>query len=164
MHSNQQLWLAWAAGQIDDDAAQAAAEILAATEARARKARRKRAAEAAEARKQARQGRAARPQDSPAGFSDSRRGIRRDKVFGPGRCVPLDRNAKVRVLIAADSKPVTITDLLQYCYPFTESFKMWHRTSIHRAVHKFAVEVGRRRSRGAPILWALKPPSHSRVI
>jgi hypothetical protein len=69
-----------------------------------------------------------------------------------------------RALIAADGKPVTITDLLQYCYPFTDRFKMWHRTNIHRAVHKFAVEVGRRRCRGAPILWALKPRTHTSVI
>jgi hypothetical protein len=34
-------------------------------------------------------------------FSESRRGIRREKVFGPGRCVPLDRNAKCRVMMLA---------------------------------------------------------------
>jgi hypothetical protein len=32
---------------------------------------------------------------------ESRRGIRRDKMFGHGRLVPLDRNAKVRVMMLA---------------------------------------------------------------
>ena len=40
------------------------------------------------------------PQNAPAGFSESRRGPR-EKVFGPGRCVPLDRNAKCRVMMLA---------------------------------------------------------------
>jgi hypothetical protein len=43
----------------------------------------------------------ARPQNASAGFSESRRGIQRDKVFGEGRHVPLDRNAKVRVMMFA---------------------------------------------------------------
>lgn len=82
MHSNQQLWLAWAAGKIDDDRAQATAE-------------------AAYARKGAGQDTPARPQNAPAAISESRRGIRREKVFGEGRPVPLDRNAKVRVMMLA---------------------------------------------------------------
>ena len=41
-----------------------------------------------------------RPQNAPAAFPESRRGPR-EKVFGPGRCVPLDRNAKVRVMMLA---------------------------------------------------------------
>jgi hypothetical protein len=61
-----------------------------------------------------------------------------------------------RALIAANGKPVTIADLLPRCYPFAHQFKMWHRTNIHRALDKFAVEVDRRRSRGEPILWTLK--------
>jgi hypothetical protein len=36
-----------------------------------------------------------------AAFPESRRGIARDKVFGLGRRVPLDRNAKVRVMMVA---------------------------------------------------------------
>ena len=82
MHSNQQLWLSWSRGEIDDDAAQAAAE-------------------SAHARKRAwLEARAARQQNEPAAISESRRGTR-EKVFGPGRCVPLDRNAKVRVMMLA---------------------------------------------------------------
>jgi hypothetical protein len=42
----------------------------------------------------------ARPQNAPAAISESRRGPR-EKVFGPGRCVPMDRNAKVRVMTLA---------------------------------------------------------------
>ena len=74
-----------------NDAAQAAAETLAAAEARAKQARQKRAAE---------RGRSA--QDAPTARSKSQRGIGpREKVFGPGRLVPLDRNAKVRVMMVA---------------------------------------------------------------
>jgi hypothetical protein len=104
MHSNQQLWLAWAAGEITDDDAQAAAETAAARRQR-RYARyveaSEAAAEAAHARRAVGRGPAAgRPQNAPAAFSESRTGPR-EKVFGPGRCVPLDRNAKVRVMMLA---------------------------------------------------------------
>jgi hypothetical protein len=70
MHSNQRLWLSWSRGEIDDDAAQAA-----------------------HARKRAwLEALPARQQNEPAGLSESRRGTGpREKVFGPGRCVPLDR-------------------------------------------------------------------------
>ncbi len=37
----------------------------------------------------------------PAASADSARSIRRDKVFGDGRLVPLDRNAKVRIMMLA---------------------------------------------------------------
>jgi hypothetical protein len=104
MHSNQQLWLSWAAGELSDEEAQAAAETAAARRQR-RYARyveaSEAAAEAAHARKQAGQGQAPDwPQKAPAVISESRRGPR-EKVFGPGRCVPLDRNAKVRVMMLA---------------------------------------------------------------
>jgi DNA-binding MarR family transcriptional regulator len=32
-------------------------------------------------------------------FSESRQGLRREKVFGSGRCVPHDRNAKARIMM-----------------------------------------------------------------
>jgi hypothetical protein len=55
--------------------------------------------------KQVRQKRAPegdRPQNAPTARSKSRRGIDpREKVFGPGRLVPLDRNARVRVMMVA---------------------------------------------------------------
>lgn len=77
-----EIWQAWAGGEITDDQAQAAAEAV-------------------DSKKQLRRGRVpARPPDASAGFSESRRG-NRDKVFGEGRCVPLDRNAKARVMALA---------------------------------------------------------------
>jgi Helix-turn-helix domain len=84
MHSNQQLeiWRSWAAGEIDDDTAQATA--------------------AAYARKRAGQSQPpARPQNERAAFSESRRPHRREKLFGDGRPIPLDRNGKVRVMMLA---------------------------------------------------------------
>jgi Helix-turn-helix domain len=103
MHTNQQLWLSWGRGEIDDDTAQAAAEAAAARQRR-RYARyveaSEAAAEAAHASRQAGAGVSARPQNASAAFSGSRRGTGpREKVFGPGRCVPLDRNVKVRVMM-----------------------------------------------------------------
>ncbi len=84
MYTNtQQLWLSWSQGEIDDASAQAAAE-------------------AAHARGRSGQGGGpARPQDSSAPISWSGRGMRREKVFGEGRLVPLDRNAKVRIMVLA---------------------------------------------------------------
>lgn len=79
MHSNQQLWLSWAAGEITDAEAQ--------TRAEAGYERKRRWLEA-------------RQQAAPAATSGARGGPR-EKVFGPGRCVPLDRNAKVRVMMLA---------------------------------------------------------------
>jgi hypothetical protein len=82
MHSNQQLWLSWSRGELDDATAQGLAE-------------------AADARKRARQDRAARPPNAPAGSAESRRPHRREKLFGDGRPIPLDRNGKVRVMVLA---------------------------------------------------------------
>jgi Helix-turn-helix domain len=45
--------------------------------------------------------RPARPQNERAAFSEAGRGLRREKLFGDGRLVPLDRNAKVRVMTLA---------------------------------------------------------------
>jgi hypothetical protein len=83
MHSDQQLWLSWSRGELDDATAQGLAE-------------------AADARKRARPGRAAaRPPDAPAAVSESRRAHRREKLFGDGRPIPLDRNGKVRLWVYA---------------------------------------------------------------
>jgi AraC-like DNA-binding protein len=88
MHTSSQLqlWRSWAAGEIDDEAAQARAE-------------------AAYARERAGQGSrtADRPQNTSTGSPSPLKGQpeRRDKVFGPGRCVPLDRNAKCRITVVA---------------------------------------------------------------
>ena len=55
-----------------------------------------------EPRRQRAAARGDRPQNAPTARSKSRRGIGpREKVFGPGRLVPLDRNAKVRVMMVA---------------------------------------------------------------
>lgn len=81
--NTQQLWLAWAAGEITDDDAQAAAE-------------------AAHESKRARgRGGCALAKPLPAASADSARSTRRDKVFGEGRQVPLDRNAKIRIMVLA---------------------------------------------------------------
>lgn len=81
------VWRSWAAGELSDAEAQAAAEAI------ERRARGKVAPEGGSA---------------PAPAARARRGdlprhLRpaREKVFGPGRRVPLDRNAKVRIMTRA---------------------------------------------------------------
>ena len=72
------IWSDYAAGRITDADAQAAAE-------------------AADARRRARQGKdTGEPSRPPTGFCRASR--RREKMFGLGRPIPLDRNAKVRVM------------------------------------------------------------------
>jgi hypothetical protein len=51
------------------------------------------------------------------------------------------------------SERLTTTQLAQRIYRTT---KPWQLGNVRRAAPKFAVEVGRRRSRGVPILWRLK--------
>lgn len=109
----QQLWLSWGQGEIDDTTAQRAVE---ASEA-ARKVWRGRG-EGEPTRSCSRtssvrpHGDVLRPGGlAPAGSASPshgdvlgpRRLASREKVFGPGRCVPLDRNAKVRVMMLARS-------------------------------------------------------------
>ena len=48
-----------------------------------------------------------------------------------------------RCLIANGGKPVLIGDLLDYCYPGSRVHPHWHRTSIHRALPRYAVLIGR---------------------
>jgi len=46
-------------------------------------------------------------------------------------------------MIAADGKPLGISDLLAWCYPATKQHPRWHRTNVHRALSRFAVSLGR---------------------
>jgi hypothetical protein len=78
-HEAQQLWLAWGRGEINDEAAQAAAESM----------REKKRAE----------GRGGRllAKPTPATHCKRMRPCDREKMFGDGRCKPLDGNAKARI-------------------------------------------------------------------
>lgn len=78
-YQQQQLWLAWGRGEINDESAQAAAESMRA---------RKRAG-----------GGGDRTLAKPASATLCKRmrPCDREKMFGDGRCVPLDGNAKARV-------------------------------------------------------------------
>jgi hypothetical protein len=61
----------------------------------------------------------------------------------------------VRRRLIAAGKPLTTAELARSIY--LPPLKHWHVTRVREAARRFAVEVGRRRSRGAPILWALRP-------
>jgi hypothetical protein len=51
------------------------------------------------------------------------------------------------------SKQLTTTELARRIYSAT---KYWQVGNVRRAAPKFAVECGRRRSAGAPIVWKLR--------
>jgi hypothetical protein len=72
----KRIWSDYAAGRLDDEAAQTAAE----------------------ARRRGRQGKGpAEPSRPPTGLRRAFKS-RREKLFGIGRPIPLDRNAKVRIM------------------------------------------------------------------
>jgi hypothetical protein len=48
-----------------------------------------------------------------------------------------------RALIAAGGMPVRTRELLRWCYPQAKQFEWRHRSSVHRAVHRFAVNLKR---------------------
>ena len=59
-----------------------------------------------------------------------------------------------KCLITNGGRPVTITDLLNYCYPGSRTHPKWRRKSIHRALPRYAVSVGRMdRGSGRPCLY-----------
>ncbi len=62
-----------------------------------------------------------------------------------------------RAFVAADGKPLRIGDLLPRCFPGVDCYARWMRKSIHRALPKFGVSLGRTSRQGRPILWAPKP-------
>jgi hypothetical protein len=59
-----------------------------------------------------------------------------------------------RAFIAANGRPLCIRELLARCYPATDDHPHWHRWSIHRALPKYAIPIGRSKARGCPIMWA----------
>jgi hypothetical protein len=63
---------------------------------------------------------------------------------------------QIRRLLIVAGKPLTTTELARSIYP--RPTKPWHCYSVRRTAPKFAVEYGRRRSAGAPIVWKLKNP------
>ena len=60
-----------------------------------------------------------------------------------------------RALIYA-GHPLTTTQLVHFCFPGV-ALNRRHWLSVRNAAGRFAVAVGRRRRRGLPILWTLKP-------
>jgi hypothetical protein len=61
---------------------------------------------------------------------------------------------KVRRLLIVVGNPLTTGELARNVYG--APIRRWHYARIRLAARKFAVEVGRRRSAGAPIVWRLK--------
>jgi hypothetical protein len=58
-----------------------------------------------------------------------------------------------RSFVAADGRPLMIRDLLVRAFPRATEHKHWMRKSVHRALPKFAIPIGRLERRGRPIIW-----------
>src|SRR6516164_8008665 len=58
-----------------------------------------------------------------------------------------------RALVAAKGAPLCIGDFLPRCFPRAETYTRWMRNSVHRALPRFAVSLGRTHARGRPNLW-----------
>jgi hypothetical protein len=61
---------------------------------------------------------------------------------------------RVRRVLIVHGEPMSTTELRLAVYG--QPFRDWQRKQIRRAVAKFAVECGRRRPGGMPIVWRLK--------
>ena len=72
--------------------------------------------------------------------------------IGANRMGRVQRQCR-RALIALSH--ARIRDLLEWCYPHALEFKHWHRKSIHLAIRKVGVPVGKTRER-RPTTWVLK--------
>ncbi len=62
-----------------------------------------------------------------------------------------------RAFVASTGQPLVISELLARCYPAAKQHPRWHRWSIHRALPKYGVALGRSRRQGRPIVWAPRP-------
>ena len=60
---------------------------------------------------------------------------------------------RVRRALLVAGKPISTADLARIIYRTTK-LKHWHTYSTRRAAVMVARPIGRRRSRGLPILWA----------
>src|SRR5215813_14498906 len=59
-----------------------------------------------------------------------------------------------RCFIAADGRPLTIRDFLARAFPRTTNHRHWMRKSVHRAIPRFGVPLGRNlRRQGRPMIW-----------
>jgi len=67
----------------------------------------------------------------------------------PGR---VERQTR-RAIVARWPQPVCIRDLLAWAYPGIAKPTIWHRKSVHRAVKRWAVVVGKT-GNGYGNLWA----------
>jgi len=65
---------------------------------------------------------------------------------------------QVRRALVAKSSPVSIQDLLEWCYPATKQHPRWHRTNVHRALPRWAISLERiPNERGRPCVWIPRP-------
>lgn len=63
-----------------------------------------------------------------------------------------------RAFVANNGRPLKIRDLLAHCYPRASKPPRWCRWSIHKALPKFGVPLGRvANEQGRPMVWIAKP-------
>jgi hypothetical protein len=63
-----------------------------------------------------------------------------------------------RAFICSNGRPLCIADLLPRCFPAAKRHARWMRKSVHRALPRFAIPLGRIPDRqGRPMIWAPRP-------
>jgi hypothetical protein len=78
------------------------------------------------------------------------------RLIGANRVGRIQRQVR-RAFVASSGAPLEISALLASCYPRLAKFKHGHRKSVHRALKRFAVSLGRLpHVQGRPALWAPK--------
>jgi len=60
-----------------------------------------------------------------------------------------------RAFICSNGQPLCIADLLPRCFPAAKRHARWMRKSVHRALPRFAIPLGRIPDRqGQPMVWS----------
>src|SRR5262245_35064830 len=78
-------------------------------------------------------------------------------IAGKHRVGRVQRQTK-RALVAHNGGPVLISEFLRWAFPSADSYARWMRWSVHRALPKFALPVGRCASQqGRPMQWIARP-------
>ena len=59
-----------------------------------------------------------------------------------------------RALTASRGKPLSTAELMVWCYGRRERYEPWRWWAVRRAAPRYAVAIGRSRSRGGMLLWS----------
>jgi hypothetical protein len=78
-------------------------------------------------------------------------------TYKPPGCGRVQKAVR-RTFIAHGYQPLTIGAFLPRCYPKARRYVWWMRSSVHQALRRCAVSLGRQwHLQGAPHLWVWAP-------